>query len=76
MYHTMRLVEDHLLVTIEGGSNLQETKEAGQTTVNIDTVLNIMYDNFKTEKPEEEEKWATEGMSIGHVDDTFEDIME
>ena len=22
MYHTMRLVEDHLLVTIEGGSNL------------------------------------------------------
>ena len=44
--------------------------------MNIDTVLNIMYDNFKTEKPEEEEKWATEGMSIGHVDDTFEDIME
>ncbi|KNB42960.1 microtubule-associated protein [Blastocystis sp. subtype 4] len=66
MYHTMRMVEDHLL----------EAKEAGQTTVNVDTVLNIMYDNFKIEKPEEEEKWATEGMSIGHVDDSFEDIME
>lgn len=76
MYHTMRMVEDHLLVTIGGRGDLQEAKEAGQTTVNVDTVLNIMYDNFKIEKPEEEEKWATEGMSIGHVDDSFEDIME
>lgn len=44
--------------------------------MDIETVLNIMYDNFKIEKPEEEEKWATDGMSIGHVDDSFEEILE
>jgi hypothetical protein len=41
--------------------------------VDVNDVLKVLYDNFKVEKTINEEKLMTEGLSIGHVEDSVED---
>ena len=43
--------------------------------MDVNDVLKVLYDNFKVEKTANEEKLMTEGLSIGHVDDSMEDGM-
>lgn len=40
--------------------------------MSVKEVLNVLYDCYHVETPEEEEKWLRDGLSIGCVDDSLQ----
>ena len=38
----------------------------------MNSVLDIIYKTYEVEHPEEEEKWMTDGLSIGLVEDSVQ----
>ena len=72
MFTALRKVEDYLQVSVEWACDAQQALEEGHDTVEVNKVLDVMYKTYEVVHPEEEEKWMMDGLSIGFVDDSFQ----